>query len=154
MGDARILGNAVQVAVGEQPLCQRREADESHSVLLRLMQDALFLGCTVEQVVASLVDEAGYIVFRQVSVAEGGGFGWPSGDAHIECLSLAHDIDESLQGFFQRCFGVEAVDVEQVHVVQVHSSEALVEAGHEVLARAPVAIRSGPHVISRLGRDE
>ena len=44
--------------------------------------------------------------------------------------------------------------VEQVHIVEVHALKALVEACHEILARAPVAVRAFPHVISRLCGNE
>ena len=44
--------------------------------------------------------------------------------------------------------------VEEIHIVQIHALETLVEARHQILARAPVAVRTFPHIISCLGRDE
>ena len=44
--------------------------------------------------------------------------------------------------------------VEEVDIVELHALERLVERGHEVLARAPVAVGAGPHVVAGLGGDE
>ena len=44
--------------------------------------------------------------------------------------------------------------VEEVHVVEVHALEALVEAGRQILARTPVAVRPFPHVVSGFGGNE
>ena len=44
--------------------------------------------------------------------------------------------------------------VEEVNIVEMHTLQALVETGHEVLSRAPVAIRSWPHIIARFAADE
>ena len=50
--------------------------------------------------------------------------------------------------------GVEAVRVEDVDVVEAQAPQALVEAREQVLARAPVAVRPGPHVVAGLGGDD
>ena len=63
-------------------------------------------------------------------------------------------IGQRLQRFLQGRFGVVTMTVEKVHVVQLHALQALVEAGHEALARPPVAVRSGPHFVSRFRADE
>ena len=44
--------------------------------------------------------------------------------------------------------------VEKVDIVQMHALETLVERCHQIFARAPIAIRSRPHVVAGLGRDE
>ena len=41
--------------------------------------------------------------------------------------------------------------VEDVDVLQAHALQALVEARQQVLARAPVAVRSRPHVVAGFG---
>ena len=38
-----------------------------------------------------------------------------------------------------------------IYIVELHTAQTLVEAGHEALARAPVAIGTGPHEMSGLG---
>src|SRR5664280_199918 len=45
-----------------------------------------------------------------------------------------------------------AVRVEDVDVIDAHPAQALVEAGKQVLAGPPLAVRPGPHVIARLRR--
>ena len=44
--------------------------------------------------------------------------------------------------------------IEYVNILQPHSSQALVEAGNEVFSRSPFSVRSGPHQVARLRRDD
>ena len=67
---------------------------------------------------------------------------------------MAYDIDEGLQGLFERSVGIVAVAVEEIDIVEVHAAQTLVERRDEVLARAPVAVGAGPHVVASLGGDE
>ena len=50
--------------------------------------------------------------------------------------------------------GVVAVAVEEVHIVELHAAQALVETGKERLPRTPVAVGAGPHLVARLRGDE
>jgi len=50
--------------------------------------------------------------------------------------------------------GVEPMVIEDVDVVDAKALQALVEAGQKVLARAEVAIRTGPHVPTGFRRDD
>ena len=154
LGHAAVGGYALQIAVGEQALCQGREGDEADALLCAEVGDARLLRCAGEHVQASLIDEQGHVVVLQVLVAVLQGFEGPVGDADVEGLALAHDVDEGLQRLFEGCVGVVAVAVEEVDIVDLHAAEALVERCHEVLARAPVAVRPRPHVVACLRRDE
>ena len=40
--------------------------------------------------------------------------------------------------------------VEQVHIIQLHPLQRLVDARHQILTATPFAIRAGPHIITRL----
>ena len=44
--------------------------------------------------------------------------------------------------------------IENIHIIQLHPAQALVQAGEQVLAAAPVSIGTGPHFISGLGADQ
>ena len=44
--------------------------------------------------------------------------------------------------------------VEDIYVVQSHPAQALVQAGHQILLAAPVAVRPRPHVVSGFGGDD
>ena len=44
--------------------------------------------------------------------------------------------------------------VEDVHVLEAHALQALVETGQQVFARAPLAIRTAPTSISGFGADD
>ena len=67
---------------------------------------------------------------------------------------MLDNVDQCLQGFFDGCLRVRAVRVEDVHVVQVHAAQALIQAAHQVLARAPIAVGTRPHVVARLAGNE
>ena len=54
----------------------------------------------------------------------------------------------------QRRVGVEAVAVEDVDVVEAHPPQRLVQRREQVLARAPLAVGPGPHVVAGLGGDD
>ena len=76
------------------------------------------------------------------------------GDARVERLALPHGRVERAHRLLERRVRVEAVRVEDVDVVEAHPREALVEAREQVLARAPLAVRPGPHVVAGLRRDD
>ena len=63
-------------------------------------------------------------------------------------------VSTAPERLLERRVGVQAVRVEDVDVVEAHPLQALVEAREQVLARAPLAVRAGPHVVARLGRDD
>ena len=44
--------------------------------------------------------------------------------------------------------------IKNIHVIECHALERLVEGGQEVFARTPFAVGTGPHVVARLGRDD
>jgi hypothetical protein len=67
--------------------------------------------------------------------------------------AAAHDVVERAHGLLERRAGIGAVVIKDVHVLQAHALQALVEARDEVLARAQVAVRAGPHVPAGLRRD-
>ena len=94
----------------------------------------LLLDVAVEHVVAVLVGQTGDSGL--VQVAEGveefvdGVFRQPD----VEGFALVHDVDECLHGFVDGGNPVVAVAVKEVDVIEPHAAQALVEAGHEVLA--------------------
>ena len=75
-------------------------------------------------------------------------------DAGVERLSLPHGRVERAHRLLERRLRVEPVRVEDVDVVEPEPPERLVEAREQVLARAAVAVRPGPHVVAGLRRDD
>ena len=72
----------------------------------------------------------------------------------VERLARADGRVERAHRLLERRVGVRAVVVEDVDVVEAEALERLVEARRQVLARAEVAVRAGPHVPAGLGRDD
>ena len=71
----------------------------------------------------------------------------------VESLPRADRRVERAHRLLEWRLRVKAVRVEEVDVVEAHSGKALVEAREQVLARAPVAVRAGPHVVAGFGPD-
>ena len=60
---------------------------------------------------------------------------------------------ERAHRLLERRLGVEAVRIEDVDVFEPHALEALVEAGEQVFAAAPLAVGARPHVVAGLAGD-
>src|SRR5664280_2570107 len=76
------------------------------------------------------------------------------GDPGVERLALSNRSVEGAHRLLERRLRVEPVRVEDVDVVEAHPAEALVQARRQVLARAAVTVRPGPHVVASLRRDD
>ena len=70
------------------------------------------------------------------------------GNSHIQCLTGSDNAIQCTNGLLQRCIWIRSVMVEDIHIIQSHALQALIQAGHEILFAAPVAVRSGPHIIT------
>ena len=151
---ARIGRHAVEVAVGEQALRERREGDDAAPELGRGSLGTVVGDAAVKDVVAVLVEHVGHVALvqdlgggpkRRLVIAR---------EAHVERLALLNRARQRTHRLLERGLGVHAVVVEDVHVVEPHALEALVERGQQVLAAAVVPVGSGPHVVASLGGDE
>ena len=76
------------------------------------------------------------------------------GDPGVEGLAALHDVVKRAHRLLDRGAVVRAVVVENVHVVEVHPLQGLVDGGDEVFPGSVVAVGSLPHVVSRLGGDD
>ena len=144
--------DAVEVAVGEHALGERREHDAAHALVAEHVQQAP-LDPAVEQRVGRLVDEQRRAQLAQDAGRLGRALGRVGRDARVQRLALAHGGVERAERLLQRRAGVAPVRVEDVDVVEAHAPQALVEAREQVLARAEVAVGPGPHVVAGLRRD-
>ena len=151
---AAVLRNTVEIAVGKESLGKRRERDEANAVLRTVVEYALILRRMVEHIETALIYQERNIMFTQIPVGYLQRFKRPTADADIQRLALTHDVYQSLQSLFERSVGVVTVAVEEVDIVEMHSLQTLVETRHERLSRTPVAVRTLPHLISRLRSNE
>jgi hypothetical protein len=76
------------------------------------------------------------------------------GDPRVQRPAGAHRGVERTHRLLERGIRVEAVRIEDVHIVQTQSVQRLVQRGEQVLTRAELPVRAGPHVPSGFGRDE
>src|ERR1700733_7346216 len=149
----RVLGHAVQVAVGQQALGERREHDRADALAVEHVEQ-LGLDPPVEQRVGRLMDEQRRAQLAQDQRRLLGPARTVGGDSHVARLALADGGVERPHRLLERRLGIEPVRVEDVDVVESHPLEALLEAGQEILARAPPPARTRPHVVAGLGRDD
>ena len=134
-------------------LGQRRKNDTADAFAFERIEQTVF-DPAVEHIVSGLVDQAGGAKIAQDAGGLAGLFGFIIRNAHIERLALAHGAGQRAHGLFQWRLRIRAVAVEDIHVFQAHALERLVEAGEQVLARAPLSIRASPHIIAGLGGDD
>ena len=144
---------AAQIAFAEQPLRQRRKRDATHALPPQRLQQPL-LRPAAEHRVGELVDQERRPLPAQNSRGLHGVFGSVVGNARVQSLAGAHRLIERAHGFLERRLRVRPVVIEDVDIRQAHAAQALVQAGQQILARAEVAVRAGPHAVAGLGGDD
>ncbi len=149
----RALGNPVQVLVREHSLGERREDDAADAQLAECVEQ-VGLDPAIEHRVRGLVDQE-----RRAQLAEDRGslsrlLGRVRGNPDVEGLPLPNRSVERAHRLLERRVRVESVRVEDVDVVETHPQEALVEAREQVLPRPAVSVRTRPHVVAGLARDD
>src|SRR6202034_913552 len=86
---ARVLANAVQVAIGEQALSERREHDRADAMALERVEQ-LPLDPTVQQRIGRLVDQQRRAELRQDRERLLGALRGVGADPDVQRLALAH----------------------------------------------------------------
>src|SRR5260370_13081906 len=74
-------------------------------------------------------------------------------DADIECFAAAHNVVERSHRLLKWCLRVGTVRIKDVHIVEAHPDQALVETGDQIFPRTPLTVGTGPHVVACFGRD-
>ena len=112
---------------------QRRKGDAADAFCVQDRGQAVF-DPTIEEVVGRLVNQAG----RTHGAQQPGGFarllGTVIGDAGIKGLALADRLSQRAHRLLERRFGIEAMRIKDVDVIQAHPAQALFEARQQVLA--------------------
>ena len=75
------------------------------------------------------------------------------GRAEVPHLARAHDVVQRFEGLFEWRAVVEAVDLVEVDVVGAEAAKAVVDLGHDRLAREARAVGTFPHHAVDLGGD-
>lgn len=152
--DAGVLRDPMEVLVCQQSLCEGREGDHARAEFGGRREKVL-LDPSVEHVVGRLVDGQRDLPLSKQCRHFAGLLGGIGRHAHIQRLALAHGLGKRRGGLLKRRVGVEAMRIEDVHVVEPHARQALVEACKHMLARAASrAIGSRPHVPAGLAGDD
>ena len=124
---ARVGRNAAEVARGEHALVQRREGDDARAVLAGLGDDALALDVARENVVFALMQQAMHVMLFEIGVALGRDIVRIVGDGGVEGLAALHNVIKGTHCFLDRGAVVRAVVVEEVHIIEVHPLQRLVD---------------------------
>ena len=148
-------GIAVEVAVGQQSLRQRREHDAAHPLPLRGSSSSSGSIQRLSIEYDGWWISSGVPRSRAILAASAGPRGGVRRDAGVQRPPGPHGLVERHHRLLDRRLGVEAVAVEDVDVVEAHPAQRLVERGEHVLAgAASLAVGARPHVVARLGRDD
>ena len=60
---------------------------------------------------------------------------------------------ESAYGLLEWSFRIGAVAVKNIHIIEPKALETLVQAGEQRFSGTPLAVRTRPHAVTGLGRD-
>ena len=153
LGGTGAFRDSLEVFIRQQTLGERGERDAANPFFPQDMKQALF-DPPVEHVVLRLMNQAGgperfEDVHRLARLLRR-----IVGNAGVECLSAPHDLVERAHRLFEGRIRVGTVRVEDVHVLQPHALQALVDARDHVLARSPFAVRAGPHQVAGFRGDD
>ena len=140
----------MEITVGQKSLCQRAECNNTDAVSSSVIFQTILLNISYKHGIFSLVDNKRCAQFLEQFCRCNGLFFIVIGNSHIQCLTGFHNAVQCTNGLLQRCIWIRSVMVEDIHIIQSHTLQALIQAGHQVLFTAPVAVRSGPHIITGL----
>ena len=83
-----------------------------------------------------------------------GAFGRVAADAHVQRPARADGVVERGNGLLERGLRIEAMRVEDVDIVETKTAQRLIKRREHILASTTARpVRTGPHVVSGLGRD-
>ena len=152
--DTAVLRDTIQITVCQDALFQRLKGDDSFAVFSGSLFQAVLFDCPVKDIIGILVQNEGAAQILKNPACFYHGLSVVIGKSGIESLSAFDSLVESAHAFFQGSLRVHPVVVENVHVIQIHPFQTLVQTGEQILAAAPVSVGTGPHIISGLGADE
>ena len=149
LGRPRVGRNAVEITVSEQALGERAKANRSLTFLLQHRQQVV-LDMAVEHVVTGLVDDKWGVEVLE-NLGDGGRLrAIVVGNANVKRLPLPNQLVEGFSGFFNWCFLIRPVGIEDIHVVELEPLQALVGTGDDALTGTPITVRTVPHFIAGL----
>ena len=140
----------MEITVGQKSLCQRAERNDADAMGSRIILQSVLLNISYKHGIFSLVDNKRCPQLLEQFCCRNGLLLIVVGNSHIQCLTGSDNAIQCTNGLLQRCIWIRSVMVEDIHIIQSHTLQALIQAGHQVLFTAPVAVRSGPHIITSL----
>ena len=151
---AGTLRDAFGVFIRQLPLGQRRKADHALALVPGFFQQLVFLHRAVKDGIAILVDDKGRLHIVALVVHTVHGLAVIIAHTHIQGLAPAHQIRQAQSRLLQRRVRGHTVVVKNIHILQPHPLQALVQGSSQVLAAAaPTTVRARPHLIPGLGAD-
>ena len=142
--------DAIAVTPSQQTLGEGAERNAADALLLENVGQSV-LHPAVEKIADRLMNQEVNPLGAEDFSGAAGEVCVVAGDADVEGFAGTDGADQGSHRFFERCLGIGAVAIENIDVIQPHAQETLIQAGQQVFARPPLAIGTGPHVISGLG---
>ena len=144
----------MRIAFGQKPLCERGVSDDAESRLFRKRLEPVFLYGAVEHIIAHLIEDEGRFQFAEYLYRGFRLFAVIIGDADIERFSALDELMEHVARLFDRRFGIGAVVVKNVHIVEPEPLQTGVERSREIFAVSARAVGAAPHRETRFRRDD
>ena len=138
----------MEITVGQKSLCQRAERNDADAMGSRIILQSVLLNISYKHGIFSLVDNKRCPQLLEQFCCRNGLLLIVVGNSHIQCLTGSDNAIQCTNGLLQRCIWIRSVMVEDIHIIQSHALQALIQAGYQILFAAPVAIRAGPHIIT------
>ena len=127
MSHAAVGRNAVEIAVGQQALCQRAEGDEALAQLEGGLFQAVLFNGAIEDVVLVLVDDERHVQSCQNCGGLFHGRAVVVGQASVQRLAGIYGLGQCAHGLLEWRLRVRVVVVEDVHVIKAKAFQRLVE---------------------------
>ena len=144
----------MEITVGQKSLCQRAERNDADAMGSRIILQSVLLNISYKHGIFSLVDNKRCPQLLEQFCCRNGLLLIVVGNSHIQCLTGSDNAIQCTNGLLQRCIWIRSVMVEDIHIIQSHTFQALIQARQQIFAAAPVAVRAFPHIKSGLCRND
>ena len=148
----RIGRNAVQIAIAQHPLRQRRKWNAANAFIRQHIEQTL-LHPTVQHRITRLMNQTRRAQFAQHVDRLRSQRRRIIRQTDVQRLTLPHHQIQRTHGFVQRRVGIGAMMVKNIHIIQPHAFQTLIQTGDQILFRAKIPIRPIPHGVTGFGRN-
>ena len=144
----------MQIFIRQHSLRQRAESNDPDPCLFTVRLHTVLLDRPVEDRIPPLVHDKRAMQILQQFHCLLRIFPVIVGYPCIQRLPASYNIGQRRHSLLKRCLLIHTVVIENIHIIQFHTPQALVNAGHQILPASVIPVRAVPHIISGLRSDD